>query len=202
MTKVLALWAFETLLRRLFPDAPKSPLSKFGELTGIPKEAPLFITWNKDGDLRGCIGTFLALPTEKGVAEYAIVSAFEDPRFSPISEKELGSLSVSVTLLDNFTVIEDASAWKIGLHGLRVRFSQLGRNFSGTFLPSVAEEQGWDIETTLYYLARKAGYHGVAQGHALKTYQAGIDEGWIQLTRYDGVKGCADFADYKEAKGL
>lgn len=201
MTKTLALWAFEALNRRLFPESSKNAIQKFGDLSGYPSEAPLFITWNKNGDLRGCIGTFLPLPTEKGVAEYALVSAFEDPRFPPITKKELPNLSVSVTLLDRFTPIDNAIDWTIGAHGLRVRFFQNGKHYSGTFLPSVAEEQEWDQETTLFYLARKAGFRGVSPGQAIDTYQQGIEEGWIQLTRYDGVKSGALYAEYEETKG-
>ena len=55
----------------------------------------------KDGDLRGCIGTFL--PTQPNVADETVVNAISaatrDPRFFPITEDELDDLEYSVDLL-------------------------------------------------------------------------------------------------------
>lgn len=70
---------------------------------------PVFVTWKigQDEDLRGCIGTF----DRNGrigevVPQYALVSAFQDTRFSPISIRIIPHLHVSVSLLTNFTPIE------------------------------------------------------------------------------------------------
>lgn len=49
-------------------------------------ETPLFITWKKNGDLRGCIGTFAPDRHSKLIPEYAIIAAMKDSRFSPIKE--------------------------------------------------------------------------------------------------------------------
>lgn len=59
--------------------------------------SPLFITWHTRSSrraprLRGCIGSFEALPLHKGIAEYALISAFQDHRFREIDESELESL--------------------------------------------------------------------------------------------------------------
>jgi AmmeMemoRadiSam system protein A len=55
----------------------------------------------KNGDLRGCIGTFA--PVRPNVAEEvienAIASASRDPRFYPIQEWELNDLDFSVDVL-------------------------------------------------------------------------------------------------------
>ena len=55
----------------------------------------------KEGQLRGCIGTFL--PTQANVADELIVNAISaatrDPRFFPITEDELSDLEYSVDLL-------------------------------------------------------------------------------------------------------
>ena len=53
-------------------------------------KAPLFVTWMKNGDLRGCIGTF----AEDGklgetLARYSLIAALQDTRFSPIETSEL-----------------------------------------------------------------------------------------------------------------
>lgn len=205
MTKALAFWAFENLNSRLHPESASATLKDLNQLVGstekdYPPRAPLFITWNKDDNLRGCIGTFLSSPTESGVANYALISAFEDLRFSPIRASELPLLSVSVTLLDNFEPIEDPEDWEIGLHGLKVKFNAGGRHYLGTFLPVVAEEQEWDKKDTLWNLLRKAGYGGVSKLQTVGFYQKGIADGWLELTRYEGLKTQLDYEEYLAAK--
>lgn len=205
MAKSLAYWAFETLNSKLNPNSASIALKDYNSSLGVsssdyPSKAPLFITWNKNGNLRGCIGTFLSSPTESGVANYALVSAFEDPRFPAISSFELPLLSVSVTLLDNFEPIDDPNDWEIGVHGLKVKFSANGRHFLGTFLPVVAEEQEWDKKETLWNLLRKAGYSGVSRAGTLDFYNKGITEGWMDLTRYEGLKCGLDYKEYVAAR--
>ena len=41
----------------------------------------------------------------------------------------------------------------IGRHGITYEYN----NSHSVYLPEVATEQGWDLETTLKYLAKKAG---------------------------------------------
>lgn len=205
MSKSLALWAFESLYQKLNPHAAPITLKDLNSYFGTsakdyPSDAPLFITWNKNHQLRGCIGTFLGMPTEKGVSEYALVSAFQDSRFPQVSASELPSLSVSVTLLSNFEPIEDPTDWEIGVHGLKVKILSNGRHYLGTFLPVVAEEQEWDKKETLWNLLRKAGYSGTSQLQTIGFYNKGISEGWIQLTRYEGLKAGLDYAEYLEAR--
>ena len=57
---------------------------------------------------------------------------------------ELPNLNVGLSLLVNFTPIEDPLKWEVGKHGIEIDFTVKGRNFGSTFLPEVAEEQGWD----------------------------------------------------------
>lgn len=67
----------------------------------IQGHAGVFVSLKKYGNLRGCIGTFL--PTKPTLAEEiihnAIEAAFEDPRFSPLEEKELKDCDISVDVL-------------------------------------------------------------------------------------------------------
>ena len=75
-------------------------------------KAPLFVTWMKDGDLRGCIGTF----AEDGklgetLAQYSLIAAVRDTRFDPISESEVPSLSCEISILSNFEEIQDPLDW-------------------------------------------------------------------------------------------
>ena len=76
---------------------PKNLPDKF-----LNKKAGTFITITKNGQLRGCIGTYL--PTKENVAQEiihnAIVASTEDYRFGPIQEKELVKLYYEVYILD------------------------------------------------------------------------------------------------------
>lgn len=206
MSKALCLLAFETLNNKLLSESSSTSLATFNSLTkgsaeDYPASAPLFVTWNKHGDLRGCIGTFLPLKIDTGVKRFALTSALEDPRFPPISRTELPALSVSVTLLDKFTPISLPLDWEIGLHGLKLHINYNGHYYSGTFLPSVAEEQEWDKKTTLWYLLRKADFESVSKSKVIEFYEKGLTEGWLELERYDGMKSELDYATYIKIKG-
>ena len=68
---------------------------KKGEILQPPEDfdnvlSPLFVTWKKDGELRGCLGTFAEdSKLGKTLAEYSLMSAVKDTRFPPISKEEL-----------------------------------------------------------------------------------------------------------------
>lgn len=94
---LLAKEAVETYIREgkiisSFPDLPKE---FFETKSGV------FITIEKEGKLRGCIGTYL--PTEENIAKEvisnAISAATEDYRFNLIKEEELPYLSYTVSIL-------------------------------------------------------------------------------------------------------
>lgn len=204
MSTALAYLAFETLFSKLTKTTPISvaEINAFlgGSLSDYPENAPLFVTWNKNHSLRGCIGTFSASPIEDAVARYALISAFDDERFRPISETELPQLSVSITILDNFVAINDPLDWTIGDHGLKVLFRTESGHYLGTFLPLVAEEQEWDQEETLWNLLRKSGYKGPPQRQTIEFYENLLEIKAMKLVRYDGLKVGADFSDYSSFK--
>ncbi len=67
----------------------------------MKQEAGVFVSLKKKGELRGCIGT-LSPTTENAAAEIiqnAVSAATQDPRFPPVSRKELDSLEYSVDVL-------------------------------------------------------------------------------------------------------
>ncbi len=68
----------------------------------LDARAGVFVSLHKkNGDLRGCVGTFM--PTRANVAEEvienAIAAATRDPRFFPLQENELDDLDISVDVL-------------------------------------------------------------------------------------------------------
>ena len=87
-----------------FLDLPKSLPLKFS------KKGAAFVTLHKkDGDLRGCIGTFL--PTQNSLAEEviknAVSAAVGDPRFFPVTRDELKDIEISVDVLEKPTNIKN-----------------------------------------------------------------------------------------------
>lgn len=110
-----------------------------------------------------------------------------------MARDELPRLRCAVTLLTNF---EDCAAWDdwaIGEHGIKIRFSARGRAYSGTYLPSVAPEQEWDKEETMFSLMRKAGWRGSQD--QWKELAAGSS---MQVERYRGDKEEVEFVEYQQ----
>ncbi len=84
----------------------------------------------------------------------------KDDRFRPISLKEIKGLHVGVSLLTDFEHVDDPLNWEVGKHGVEIDFEHKNKRYSATFLPEVAEEQGWTQRETLKYLIEKSGYNG------------------------------------------
>lgn len=69
----------------------------------LKEKAGVFVSIKKNGELRGCIGTFE--PTKPNIAEEivssAIGAAIRDPRFQPVTANELDDLEYSVDVLSS-----------------------------------------------------------------------------------------------------
>jgi uncharacterized protein (TIGR00296 family) len=161
-------------------------------------EYPLFITWNTirpgshSRSLRGCIGTFEAQPLSDGLSSYALTSALQDHRFSPISASELPSLEVAVTLLTDFEDAADAMDWMLGVHGIRISFHARGRRYGACYLPDVAVEQGWDKEETIVSLMRKAGWSGRKEKWA--------EVADLKVVKFQGLAESLEYGEYRKWK--
>ncbi len=99
-----------------------------------------FVTLQKDGRLRGCLGSLDAAgPLVQEVARLAYAAAKRDPRFSPVTEDELPAITIKLSVLsapEAMVVASEAQlllALRPGIDG--VIFSDAGR--SATFLPDV-----------------------------------------------------------------
>lgn len=113
-----------------------------------------FVTLKRNGELRGCIGHITACqPLLEAVKDVAVSSAFDDPRFPPLSLDEWPKVLIEISVLSPLECIKDLQCITIGVHGLMVR----NGHRSGLLLPQVATEQGWDREAFLAHTCRKAG---------------------------------------------
>lgn len=119
-----------------------------------------FVTWKKDGRLRGCIGSVEPWrPLAEDVAENAVAALLRDPRFAPAQPRDLPKLSVDVSVLSPFEEVSDPLASiETGVHGVYVRKGSR----SALLLPQVAPEWGWDVPTLLEQACLKAGLPGDA----------------------------------------
>jgi len=146
-------------------DAPSAALAKMGA----------FVTLNDrtTGALRGCIGEIMPMrPLMDAVAARAVDSALHDPRFMPVTERELGNIRVEISAL---TPPRPVASWRdivLGRDGMTL---EKGDAFA-VFLPQVAPEQGWDLATTLSFLSQKAGLSADAwrEGAKFETFQAEV----------------------------
>lgn len=125
-----------------------------GETPKLSEKRGAFVTLKIRGQLRGCIGHTQAIkPLSQTVIDMSQAAAFEDPRFPPLSQKELKDLSIEISALSPFRPIKDIKEIQVGKHGL---FIERGFN-AGLLLPQVATEYGWDTLTFVEHTCQKAG---------------------------------------------
>lgn len=107
----------------------------------LEKKAGVFVSLHKkpDHSLRGCIGTFL--PTQENIAseiiENVISSATRDPRFMPLTEKELTDLEINVDVLSEPALIKNVKELDPKKYGVIVKTTD-GR--AGLLLPDIGVE--------------------------------------------------------------
>ncbi|HOW77374.1 MAG TPA: AmmeMemoRadiSam system protein A [Candidatus Competibacteraceae bacterium] len=118
-----------------------------------------FVTLEKSGQLRGCIGALAAYqPLVQDAAVHAYAAAFEDPRFPEVRMEEFPALDVHISVLSPPEPLHFASEDELlaqlrpGEDGLILHF----RHHRGTFLPSVWKHLT-DPYVFLAQLKQKAG---------------------------------------------
>lgn len=169
----------------------------------VTESYPMFVTWNTTSisghkSLRGCIGTFEALPLEQGLETYALTSAFEDTRFSPIPAHIIPNLSSALTLLSDFEECSGPTDWQLGKHGIRISFTHRYRKHGATYLPDVAVEQGWTQEETLESLMKKAGWESQSRRFTRATTKPWEEVRDFRVVRYSGLKASATYSEWQE----
>ena len=136
---------------------------------GLPEEminqkAGVFVSLKKNGNLRGCIGTFM--PTQGNIAQEiiknAISAAVDDPRFSSVNVSELEDLSISVDVLSAPEEVKDISQLDPRKYGVIVSSGYK----KGLLLPDL---EGVDtVEYQIDIAKRKAGIY---PGEKVKLYR-------------------------------
>ena len=116
-----------------------------------------FVTLYRKGELRGCIGRIRSDEhLYKLIRDITISSATKDHRFKAVSADELKHIQLEISVLTEPVRIKDPSEIQLGRHGIIIK---KGMN-SGTFLPDVASNYGWDLEQFLGRCARDKAHIG------------------------------------------
>jgi len=125
--------------------------------TKLEQPRGVFVTLRKGDELRGCIGRIeeTEVPLYKLVSEMAVAAATEDTRFLPVESEEIKDIKIEISVLTTPRKIKDPTREiELGKHGVIVKKGVQ----SGVFLPQVAAETGWDLETFMGELcSQKAG---------------------------------------------
>lgn len=115
-------------------------LSALDEELTVPRAT--FVTLEKHGQLRGCIGMLEACrPLAEDIADNSYAAAFSDSRFLPVTEEELDDLSIHISILNPAERIHCESEGEL-LTLLRPNVDGLileDGMHRATFLPSVWE---------------------------------------------------------------
>jgi MEMO1 family protein len=150
----------------------KPDLSEYNLTPRLKEKAGAFVTLHENGQLRGCIGFIEGVaPLAETVLENACNAAMRDPRFPPVTEKELDKIDIEISVMTPLKEIDSPDKVIAGKHGVVLK-SGLRQ---GVFLPQVATEQGWDRKTFLEHLGLKAGLSKDAYKNAvLLTFTAEV----------------------------
>jgi AmmeMemoRadiSam system protein A len=139
---------------------PTDPSAEMNEKAGV------FVSIKREGELRGCIGTFI--PTTENVAaeiiQNAVSAATQDPRFPPVTTAELDGLEYSVDVLTEPERISSKDELDPRKYGVIVKKDEC----RGLLLPDL---EGVDTpEEQIRIAAMKAGIYS-AEGMELYRFE-------------------------------
>lgn len=154
----------------------KPARSEYGDM--LFNRGAAFVTLEKNGELRGCIGSLMSSQAiAYDIAQNAYAAALEDSRFSPVTPEELPELNISISLLTGFEQIEyqdEADLLKQmikGSDGIVIRDG----NRQGVFLPAVWKQLP-EPQEFLNSLKLKAGMSPAYWSNKIKVYRFRVVE--------------------------
>lgn len=166
--RALLAFARESMSRAVLTQT--APLARgFGE--NLEQKRAVFVTLKERGELRGCIGqTEPITPLSQAVGAMAIQAAFFDPRFRPVSPRELPEIEIEISVLTRLKPVPRAADIVVGRDGVLLT---KGKG-SALFLPQVAVEEHWGLAAMLDNLCRKAGLEDACwrEGARFSTFRA------------------------------
>ena len=153
-------------------------LSKFNRTTLYTGHAPVFnqlgacfVTLKKNNNLRGCIGSIIAhQPLINDIVEHSKDAAFRDPRFNPVEQNEVDSLTIDISILsepepmkfkDEQNLLEQIVPFR---DGIIIK----DKNRQAVYLPSVWE----DLPDKVMFLNSLKMKAGLPPEHFSDTFEA------------------------------
>lgn len=113
-----------------------------------------FVTLKVNDQLRGCIGYPLPFkPLSETIIDVAISAATQDYRFPSLTQDELKSTTIEISVLSLPRPIKNVKEIEVGKHGIIVS----KEFYKGLLLPQVPVEHNWDLKTYLKHGCLKAG---------------------------------------------
>ncbi|GAB6887407.1 TIGR00296 family protein [Desulfothermus okinawensis JCM 13304] len=156
---ILIKVARKAIEEKLFGKSSQAILEEDLNKEIFQEKRGVFVTLNKRGNLRGCIGHIQPiLPLIQGVKENAINAAFNDPRFPPLSQREYPDIRIEVSVLTNPTPLNFNDPKDLldklvpNKHGVILKKGF----YQSTFLPQVWKQLP-DKKEFLTHLSMKAG---------------------------------------------
>lgn len=123
----------------------------------LKRRAGVFVTIEEQGDLRGCIGTYL--PTRENIAQEtisnAIAAALEDYRFNPVELKDLANLSFGVSVLSKPEPVENIKELDPKKYGIIIKTTDGSYQKSALLLPDIDGVETTDQQISI--VCRKGG---------------------------------------------
>ena len=148
-----------SLARNSISSYIKSQCVTLPENSAFKLKRGVFVSLHINGNLRGCIGYIKGYKSiAESVKEMALAAAFQDPRFPPLTEKELERVTLEISILEELIPLQKNELPVIGRDGLYIQHPY----GSGLLLPQVAVEYNWKPETFLQEVCRKAGLYANA----------------------------------------
>lgn len=170
----LIRFAASSILSALKPFTNAAHSTLLQQNPALNKPGASFITLNKLGQLRGCIGSIQAWqPLIKDIWGNARKAAFEDPRFPEVTltEIESGKIQISVSILSPQTPIHFSNEADLidqlrpGIDGVVLKD---GTRHNAVFLPSVWEQ----LPDSKQFLRRLKFKAGLPENYWSNTLQA------------------------------
>jgi AmmeMemoRadiSam system protein A len=154
--RILLQIARSAIEKRLGMSSTDLPLS---DRPFLQQNRGCFVTLEKKGQLRGCIGNIEPIkPLIEAIADNAVSAAFHDPRFSAMTREEWPSVDIEISILSEPRMLEAKNPTDLlaklaaGVHGVI-----LSRGYRrATFLPQVWDQLP-DKRSFLEHLCLKAG---------------------------------------------
>lgn len=152
--KKILLEAARNSIATIFNDF-EQPTVDYDKYPTLKINAGAFVTLTINKKLRGCIGYIISdQPLFETVCDAAIQAAQNDPRFSPVTLKELDKISIEISILSPPFPLNSYNEIILGKHGLIME--EKGRR--GLLLPQVPVEHNLNLNQYLDAICQKTGF--------------------------------------------